>query len=394
MTQTVEQGDLPGPIPPHFAEIMWPEVPSIVDEVLLAIGESIPEFAHRTTGKHGQLLRRGVDCILTSFIQRVADPSASFEARDAVCRQLGRFEAREGRSLDSLQAAYRLGLRLVWRRSVEVGNRHGIDPSLVATMGDSIIAFIGDLAEQSVRGHQEELTRASKDLRERRARLLRHILDGGGAVPERAARAAWTPAEQITLVELRAGAADPGRPLEPGVLADWASAEPCLLYPGEIAGERLRRLESLLSGMSAVISVTVPLAGAPSAMRWARRVFALADEGIIAGAPLLRCEDHLVTLWLLADHELTEQIARREFTALGSFTTGRRERLLETLGVWLATRGTAADIGEQLKVHPQTVRYRMRQLESALGDALTEPDRRFAIDLVLRARAAKGSFGI
>ncbi|WP_157245792.1 helix-turn-helix domain-containing protein [Nonomuraea typhae] len=393
MTQTVEQGDLSGPIPPHFAEIMWPEVPSMVDEVLQAIRESIPEFAHRTTGKHGQLLRRGIDCILTSFIQRVADPTASFEARDAVCRQLGRFEAREGRSLDSLQAAYRLGLRLVWRRSIEVGNRYGIAPSLVATMGDSIIAFIGDLAEQSVRGHQEELARASKDLRERRARLLRHILDGGGAVAERAARAAWTPAEEITLVALRPGAADPGRPLDPGVLADWDSAEPCLLFPGALGPDRTARLEELLTGLPAVISVTVPLTGAPSALRWARRVFSLADEGIIAGAPLMRCEDHLLTLWLLADQELTEQIARRAFAALDAFTTGRRERLLETLGVWLSTRGTAADIGEQLKVHPQTVRYRMRQLESALGDALTEPDRRFAIDLVLRARAAKGAFG-
>lgn len=152
-----------------------------------------------------KLLKRGVERILSSFIQRVADPNASFEARDAVCRQLGRFEAREGRSLDSLQAAYRLGLRLVWRRSVEVGNRHGIDPALVATMGDSIIAFIGELAEQSVRGHREEQARANRDLHERRARLLRHILDGGGAVSERAARAAWTPPEEITLVLMRPG---------------------------------------------------------------------------------------------------------------------------------------------------------------------------------------------
>ncbi|WP_327091278.1 helix-turn-helix domain-containing protein [Nonomuraea sp. NBC_01738] len=369
-------------------------MPSIVDEVLIAISDAIPELAHRTTGAHGQLLKRGVERILSSFIQRVADPNASFEARDAVCRQLGRFEAREGRSLDSLQAAYRLGLRLVWRRSVEVGNRHGIDPALVATMGDSIIAFIGELAEQSVRGHREEQARANRDLHERRARLLRHILDGGGAVSERAARAAWTPPEEITLVLMRPGEPPAERGVDADILADWEGAEPCLLIPGPLDRDRLNRLSPALADRPAVVSVTVPLADAPSAMRWARRVLTLADEGVIDADPLLRCEDHLVTLWLLADQELTNQIARREFVALGSFTDVRRERLLETLGVWLATRGTAADIGHRLNVHPQTVRYRMRQLESALGDALAEPDRRFAIDLVLRARSVRQAYPV
>jgi DNA-binding PucR family transcriptional regulator len=59
---------------------------------------------------------------------------------------------------------------------------------------------------------------------------------------------------------------------------------------------------------------------------------------------------------------------------------------METLEAWLEARGSAAKIAERLQVHPQTVRYRMRQLEQSLGEQLADPDSRFAMELVLRAR--------
>jgi DNA-binding PucR family transcriptional regulator len=70
---------------------------------------------------------------------------------------------------------------------------------------------------------------------------------------------------------------------------------------------------------------------------------------------------------------------------LDGLTEKQRTRLLETLGAWLRTRGSAAEIAEQLNVHPQTVRYRMRQLEKTFGAQLDDPDERFALELVLRA---------
>jgi DNA-binding PucR family transcriptional regulator len=38
-------------------------------------------------------------------------------------------------------------------------------------------------------------------------------------------------------------------------------------------------------------------------------------------------------------------------------------------------------------VHPQTVRYRLGRLRELLGPALDDPDARFELELVLRARA-------
>jgi hypothetical protein len=73
------------------------------------------------------------------------------------------------------------------------------------------------------------------------------------------------------------------------------------------------------------IKGTVPLGMAADSVRWARQALVLAESGIIGGPALIRCEDHLVTLWLLSD----------------------------------------AKLAELLHVHPQTVRYRIRQFEQA-----------------------------
>ena len=64
--------------------------------------------------------------------------------------------------------------------------------------------------------------------------------------------------------------------------------------------------------------------------------------------------------------------------------------MTETFGAWLETRGTAADIAERLQVHPQTVRYRIRQLERTLGEQFGDPEARFAMEMVLRVMRIRG----
>ena len=44
-----------------------------------------------------------------------------------------------------------------------------------------------------------------------------------------------------------------------------------------------------------------------------------------------------------------------------------------------------------LHVHPQTVRYRLARLRELLGDALDDPEARFELEVVLRARAVRAS---
>ena len=57
----------------------------------------------------------------------------------------------------------------------------------------------------------------------------------------------------------------------------------------------------------------------------------------------------------------------------------------ETLRAYLDHRGNAAAMAEDLHLHPQTVRYRLRRLRELLGDELDDPQARFELDLALRS---------
>ncbi|MDH6197591.1 DNA-binding PucR family transcriptional regulator [Mycobacterium frederiksbergense] len=61
--------------------------------------------------------------------------------------------------------------------------------------------------------------------------------------------------------------------------------------------------------------------------------------------------------------------------------------LAETLGVYLDSFGDVAGAAQQLHVHPNTVRYRVRRIEQLLSASLSDPDVRLLLSLSLRATA-------
>ena len=83
-------------------------------------------------------MRTGVEQALTSFVDLVADPATSRADRDGVARMLGQHEAEEGRSLDSLQAAYRVGAQVAWHRAMEVGRAAKLSSSVMSTLADAV----------------------------------------------------------------------------------------------------------------------------------------------------------------------------------------------------------------------------------------------------------------
>ena len=60
--------------------------------------------------------------------------------------------------------------------------------------------------------------------------------------------------------------------------------------------------------------------------------------------------------------------------------------MAETLLAWLQNAGNARLAAGQLHVHPQTVRYRLRQIQDLFGPVLAEPGGRFELEVALRAR--------
>jgi PucR C-terminal helix-turn-helix domain len=382
MTETFERNRLDGQhgrLPPRLVVIMRAELPSLADEIITEIRDRVPEYARPMEGPFGTALRAGVEQALTLFVDLVADPSTSHAQLDEVCRGLGRREAEMGRSLDSLQAAYRIGAHVAWHRVMAVGQAASLSSPVMSLLADAIFGYINEMAALSLEGYQEVTARPAEARQELRRRLLRLILSQPAvdrhAITSLAEQASWP---------VQACPPDPATLADDDLLADLDSTRPRLLAPGSICASRRVALEKALDGHRAAVGLTVPLAEAADSLRWAEQALALADAGIIDDGQVMLCEDHLVTLWVLSDSALAEQVTRRQLGALADLTEKQRNRLTETFGAWLETRGTAAEIADRLCVHPQTVRYRMRQLERTFGDQFADPDTRFAMEMVLR----------
>jgi hypothetical protein len=367
-------------------------------EIRIEVTRAYPVYGRLLNGPNADAIRQGVEQALAAFVDRVADPGKKSALRDELLRKFGRVEAYEGRELDTLQRAYRLGARIALRRAKAVGRQYNLSPTVILAFADALFAYVEEMEAISREGYVEAQARASSEVAAVRRRLLHLILAAPplsqATVSGLCEAAAWQLPDEVTLVALRSPVPDH---LEAGlagdVLADLDIPQPHLLVPGAWTPERRAMLDAALSGTHAVLGLTVPLGQAADSIRWARRVLQLIDEGVVADAPVVRCEDHLTTLWLLSDPALMSHLAARELAPLDDLPPSRRDRLVETLRVHVSTRAPAEQVGEMLGVHAQTVRYRLRNLDAHLGDRLADPDHRFALEAALRSLRLRGGGG-
>jgi DNA-binding PucR family transcriptional regulator len=81
----------------------------------------------------------------------------------------------------------------------------------------------------------------------------------------------------------------------------------------------------------------------------------------------------LAELVLSADPEALADLRARALKPLDDLSPAAREKLAETLRLWLLFGGRREAVAAGLFVHPQTVRYRMGQLRELFGDRLDDP---------------------
>ncbi|GAA3218812.1 helix-turn-helix domain-containing protein [Actinocorallia longicatena] len=369
-------------------------VPGLVDEIIDGIRATIPDYDRPQGSPYNEIIRCGVERNVLGFVEWLADPGRPLERRNDLCRRIGAFEAMEGRPLAVLQSAYRIGAQLGWSRIQSLLAEREPSAVAVSVLAEALFRYMDEAAELSREGYDR--VRAEEDEKRDAARLLllRDLVRRSDADVEALHPAAeWTAPAQVTLVALppRTSAVRPL--LDPDLLLDLHTPEPYLLVPGPLTAPRRAMLEAALASGRAAVGLPVPPARAADSLRWARRMLALITEGIFDDGTLTLCEDHLVSMWLLSDGPLMEQIARRQLSFLTRADERRRQWLADTLRAWLRTRGPAGRMGEDLGLHVQTVRYRMRVLEEILQEDLTDPDSRFATETVLRALWLRGRTG-
>src|SRR6266700_6384597 len=288
-----------------------------IPEMIEAIARGVPDYASRARPDYQQRLADAVTGAVACFIAHVARPDQSTQAITAEFRAIGGTAAREGRTLDALQDALRLGARVAWRWLCEADA--GLDRRELSRVGEAVFAYLDELAAACAQGYAEARVQAAGD---RQRRLLAAIVSDPPSRAELLASLArsvgWVLPAQVAVVVL--GGRQDGLLLPPGVLADWAGPEPCLLVPDPDGPGRQAAIDRALGdralsdrslgGRPAAIGPSVPLARAAMSLRWARHALGLARAGVIPARPV-RCDQHLSTLLILADEDLAAVLRGR-----------------------------------------------------------------------------------
>jgi hypothetical protein len=407
-------------LPARVADLIEGEIEPISAEILESIAREIPEYQRPLDGRFGRGIRRGVGEALAQFVAVIRDPDAGRDSGREVYLALGRGEQRAGRTLDSLQAAYRIGARVAWRRWADACRRAGVGAEPLSLLAEAVFAYIDELAADSVEGYSQAQAEV-EDVRRRRRRELLLLLLGDppadAADLAAAARAAsWeVPAGIAALACPEEALARVARRLPPEALTTVIDGEGCVLLPdpeGPGRGEALDRAAT--EGRVAIGPTVTPTAAAESwalalSLLRADAAGAVAADGAGSSDPAasdrrgeagrgaakrpaatdaaapLRVDDHLAALLLYESRDLAGRIAARRLAPLAELTPKARGRMRETALAHLRHDGNAVAMAAAMHVHPQTARYRIARLRELLGDQLDDPDARFELELALRA---------
>ncbi len=429
---------LTGQPPGSDLAAVWlpPAFVSLAEDITAAVMSEVEEYAQPGDEEAARAVRRVARDAVAGFAARLtgqaASPTAGLPGTGSpgtasaagMFRDLGRLLAMEGRSLGALHAALRVGARVTWHRLQEQARQGNGDPETFTRVAETVFWYLDELTASCSAGYAEARAELAGETSELRRRLL-DLLTSSQAPPAAAiaslARAAgWPVPRRVAAVALAPLAGRVSRPLPPGVLADLTRRDPCLLIADPDGPGQRQQLATVLqgwltaagramssgplssgqlsSGPLAAVGPSVPLTGAGGSLRWAARALALARRGVIRaegaadGAPgIAWCEDHLPTLVLLADEDLAAALSRQALAPLRGLRPDQADRMALTLLAWMESADDANAAARRLHVHPQTIRYRLRQVSDLFGDALGDPDTRFQLLLALRARLLLGA---
>jgi PucR C-terminal helix-turn-helix domain len=382
-------------------------LPAVAEHTVAAVTVEVPSYADAFSGRMGRRIEGAVKMALGAFLQLAArphdsDPGPTLSPALEGAYELGRGEARQGRSIDALLSAYRVGARVSWRELSETAVDRGLPPLMIARFAELVFEFIDELSAASVSGHADELASTDRERRRHLDRLGQDLLAGVPTEILRASaeRAEWRPPDTLTAVLLPSAQAR-------GVASRFGQST--LELSGDLPGIELSE---------SVVVLLIPDMHGPNRSRLLRelrdrravvgpaRAWTLAQSSYtrllqarelhLAGDDIgtIDTDTHLVALVLGADREAAEDLRHQVLAPLDQLRPNTAERLAETLRSWLLHQGQRDAVAADLFVHAQTVRYRMTQLRELYGERLNDPQTVLELIVALSIPTTAGSHAV
>lgn len=353
------------------------ELAVVAERAVASIIDEVPSYAGALSGPMGSTIRNAVQLALGGFLTLATRDGESPPMGPALegAYQLGRGEARSGRTMEALLAAYRIGARVSWRDMSRTAVEEGIDAGQLSRFAELVFAYIDELSAASAAGHTDELESTGRLRQRNLERLARALITGAApdAVVSAAERAGWVPPAELIAVLLPESQAahastlidaDTLQPVEdlPGI----PDGRALLLVPSAGSASRAALLRALRS-TSAVVGPSVPWLEAARSHQRAARAFTLDLSGVVDA------DAHLAALVLGADPDTRADLRAQVLAPLADQRPSTAEKLTETLRSWVLNQGRRDAVAAELFVHAQTVRYRVQQLRELYGDRLEDP---------------------
>jgi len=300
-------------------------------------------------------------------------------------RETGRRRARQRAPLSDVMAAYRVGFRFVWETLVDEAQHRGPTSSdaLVAA-ASALWASHDDSTDAMAAAYRETLTADLRHDERERTAMVEALLDGNMS----SAASIWEVAELLRLpvspayVVVAAEVPDLAREALPGVETrlvrkDIPSAWQLRpeMQVGIVCLKSAAKLDVLVAVLdesrTGRIGVSPPYPAVEqtaSAVRLARLALAASRPGAVTvfdGAPL--------PVTVASAIEIMPRVAVAVLGALLELPPDDRDTLLDALEAWRDNEGSATATGSKLFCHPNTVRNRLRRIETLTGRSLSDP---------------------
>lgn len=368
-------------------------LPALAKSTVGAIMDEVPSYRATFSGAMGQNIQTAVELAFVNFLRLAhrntdADPSVPLQQSTAIAYDLGRGEAKAGRTMEALLAAYRIGARRSWRELSRVAAESGLDAATMGQFAELLFAYMDELTAASAAGHADQLATSGR-VRERYLERLAVALITHGdepAITQFAARAQWKPPSHAVVCVAPAAVASPLIPRLPSdtlhVMGDLVGLDAditVLVAPAPSTAAR-DQLLATIDQRRVVVGPRRELTHTPTAFQ--RVVRALHLPHLHKLTPL-DTDVVLADLLVAADPDCHADLRDATLAPLAGLPVSARERLVETLRAFVACQGRRDDMAQHLFVHPQTVRYRMTKIKRLYGDTISEPDFIFRLTLAL-----------
>lgn len=389
-------------LPPVLAALIRSRTENIVADMTRAIRDEVPAYRRPLDSAVGRDLTASIRRAVLQFAELIEHPDSEQDHHLDHFRHLGRVEFLNGRTTDSLQAAFRVGARVGSRRYAEFVQEATLPPATVLTLHEAVLVHINALSNESVKGFLTAQLRSEGEVKRARRALAERLLEPPRgqereALGPLAERARWVLPRAVATVIVRSAGRLPVPGADGAVLSLSRGSDLVLIVPEPETSGLIDRVRDAARERVAVVGPAVPPHETWLSLQCARlavdrRAHLPAGPG---GAGAFLCvDDELAELYLLRGAPIGQLLGRRVLGVFADLPRGRAARLAETLDALLMSWGrTAPEVAQALGIHPQTARKRLRQLEALFGDRLGDPRFRFEALLALRTHALRADTG-